>query len=55
MGRKPQGLRQYDDSVHIFQLPIDKELFLKFKAICILNGITMKDKLAELIELSLGD
>jgi len=56
MDKKAERLRrQYDDGIHIFQLPIDKDLFLKFKAFCILSGVTMKDKLADMIQLSLSD
>jgi len=44
----------YDDSIHLFQLPIKKELFNKFKAQCALDRVTMKDKLTGWIESSLG-
>ena len=56
MDKKAERLRrQYDDGIHIFQLPIEKELFLRFKADCILSGVTMKDRLADMIQLSLSD
>ena len=56
MDKKAERLRysQYDESVHIFQLPIDKELFTKFKAQCVEDGLTMRDKITEMIESSLG-
>ena len=56
MDKKAERLRypQYDESVHIFQLPIDKKLFIKFKAQCVKDSVTMKDKMTEMIESSLG-
>ena len=52
--RKSNNLGFYDDSIHLFQLPIEKELFTKFKAQCVLEGTTMKDKMTEMIESSLS-
>ena len=49
-----RGYPRYDEGVHIFQLPIDKELFTKFKAQCVEDGLTMRDKITEMIESSLG-
>ena len=54
MDKKAARLRFYDDSIHLFQLPIKKELFTKFKAQCVLDGVTMKDKVTEMIESSLS-
>ena len=54
MDKKAARLRFYDDSIHLFQLPIKKELFTKFKAQCVLDGVTMKDKVTDMIESSLG-
>jgi len=54
MDKKAERLRFYDDSIHIFQLPIDKDLFTKFKAQCVKDSVTMKDKMTEMIESSLG-
>ena len=54
MDKKAERLRFYDDSIHIFQLPIEKELFNKFKSKCALDRTTMKDKLTEMIESSLS-
>ena len=56
MDKKAERLRypQYDESVHIFQLPIDKKLFIKFKTQCVKDGLTMRDKMTEMIESSLG-
>ena len=45
---------QYDESVHIFMLPIDKELFTKFKAQCVKDGVTMRDKMTDMVKSSLG-
>ena len=54
MDKKAARLRFYDDRIHLFQLPIEKELFTKFKAQCVLDGVTMKDKVTDMIESSLG-
>ena len=56
MDKKAERLRypQYDESVHLFQLPIDKKLFIKFKTQCVKDGVTMRDKMTEMIESSLG-
>ena len=56
MDKKAERLRypQYDESVHLFQLPIDTKLFTKFKAQCVKDGVTMRDKMTEMIESSLG-
>ena len=54
MEKKAERLRFYDDSIHIFQLPIDRDLFTKFKAQCVKDGVTMKDKMTDMIESSLG-
>ena len=55
MDKKAERLRypQYDESVHIFMLPIDKEIFTKFKAQCVKDGVTIKDKMTDMIESSL--
>jgi len=56
MDKKAKRLRypQYDSTIHIFMLPIDKGLFIKFKAQCVIDGLTMRDKMTEMIESSLG-
>ena len=56
MDKKAERLRypQYDGSVHLFQLPIDKKFFIKFKTQCVKDGVTMRDKMTEMIESSLG-
>ena len=56
MDKKAERLRypQYDESVHLFQLPIDKELFTKFKAQCVKDGVTMRDKMTDMVKSSLG-
>jgi len=53
MDKKAKRLRFYDDSFHIFQLPIAKDLFIKFKAQCVIDGVTMKEKLTSMVESSL--
>ena len=52
--RKSSNLGFYDDSMHLFQVAIKKELFNKFKAQCALDRVTMKDKLTGWIESSLS-
>jgi hypothetical protein len=56
MDKKVERLRypQYDESVHLFQLPIDKKLFIKFKTQCVKDGVTMRDKMTDMIKSSLG-
>ena len=54
MDKKAERLRyQYDDSIQFYQLPIDRKLFTKFKAQCIKDGMTIKDKITKMIESSL--
>ena len=54
MEKKAERLRyQYDDSIQFYQLPIDRKLFTKFKAQCIKDGLTIKDKITEMIRSSL--
>ena len=50
MDKKAERLRFYDDSIHIFQLPIAKDMFTKFKAQCVKDGVTMKDKMTSMVE-----
>ena len=55
MDKKAERLRyQYDEGIQFYQLPIDRGLFTKFKAQGVKDGVTMKDKLTEMIESSLG-
>ena len=55
MDKKAERLRyKYDDGIQFYQLPIDRDLFTKFKVQCVKDGVTMKDKLTEMIESSLG-
>ena len=55
MDKKAERLRyQYDEGIQFYQLPIDRGLFTKFKAQWVKDGVTMKDKLTEMIESSLG-
>ena len=55
MDKKAERIRyQYDEGIQFYQLPIDRGLFTKFKAQCVKDGVTMKDKLTEMIESSLG-
>ena len=55
MDKKAERLRyQYDEGIQFYQLTIDRGLFTKFKAQCVKDGVTMKDKLTEMIESSLG-
>ena len=55
MDKKAERLRyKYDDGIQFYQFPIDRDLFTKFKVQCGKDGVTMKDKLTEMIESSLG-
>ena len=55
MEKKAERLRyKYEDSIQFYQLPIDRDLFTKFKAQCVKDGVTMKDKMTDMIESSLG-
>ena len=55
MDKKAERLRyKYEDSIQFYQLPIDRDLFTKFKAQCVKDSVTMKDKMTEMIESSLG-
>ena len=55
MDKKAERLRyKYDDSIQFYQLPIDRDLFTKFKAQCVKDGVTIKDKVTDMIESSLG-
>ena len=55
MDKKAERLRyQYNDGIQFYQLPIDRDLFTKFKAQCVKDGVTMKDKLTNMIKSSLG-
>ena len=55
MDKKAERLRyKYEDSIQFYQLPIDRDLFTKFKAQCVKDGVTMRDKMTEMIESSLG-
>ena len=55
MDKKAERLRyKYDDSIQFYQLPIDRELFIKFKVQCVKDCVTIKDKITSMIESSLG-
>ena len=54
MDKKAERLRyKYDDSIQFYQLPIDRDLFTKFKAQCVKDGVTIKDKMPAMIVSSL--
>ena len=54
MDKKAERLRyKYDDSIQFYQLPIDRDLFTKFKAQCVKDGVTIKDKMTDMIVSSL--
>ena len=40
---------------HLFQVQIERDLFLKFKAICVLNNVSMREKITGMIESSLSE
>ena len=58
MDKKAERLRglppRDDESVHIFNLYIDNELFTNFRAQCILEKMTVREKIIALVESSLG-
>ena len=55
MDKKAERLRyKYDDGIQFYQLPIDRDLFTKFKAQCVKDGVTMSDKMTDMIKSSLG-
>ena len=55
MDKKAERLRyKYEDSIQFYQLPIDRDLFTKFKAQGVKDGVTMKDKMTDMIKSSLG-
>ena len=55
MDKKAERLRyKYDDGIQFYQLPIDRDLFTKFKTQCVKDGVTMKDKMTDMIKSSLG-
>ena len=54
MDKKAERLRyQYDEGIQFYQLPIDRGLFTKFKAQCVKDGVTIKDKMTDIIVSSL--
>ena len=55
MDKKAERLRyKYDDGIQFYQLPIDRDLFPKFKAQCVKDGVTMRDKMTDMVKSSLG-
>ena len=59
MDKKARRLRdfpkpRYDEDIHLFHLPIDKELWKKFKTQCVTEGLTIREKLTSLVKSSLG-
>ena len=41
MDKKAERLRyKYDDSIQFYQLPIDRDLFTKFKAQCVKGNVS---------------
>jgi hypothetical protein len=57
MDKKAERLRgfpRYDDETHLYMLPINKKLFKSFKAQCVEEEVTVRDKLTSLVELSLS-
>ena len=57
MDKKASRLRGFPregDEFHVFNLYLDRELFTRFKAKCVTDGTTVRLKLIELVESSLG-
>ena len=54
MASRLRGFPRYDDETHLYQLPINKKLFKSFKAQCVEEEVTVRDKLINLVESSLS-
>ena len=58
MDKKAERLRglppRDDESVHVFNLYIDDKLFNSFRAQCILENMTVREKIISLVESSLS-
>ena len=57
MDKKAERLRGFPrdgDEFHVFNLYLDKEVFRRFKAKCVVEGMTVREKLIELVESSLS-
>jgi|TARA_R100001530_G_scaffold9605_3_gene9713 hypothetical protein len=52
--RRLRGFPRYDNETHLYQLPISKELFKSFKARCVEEEVTVREKLISLVESSLS-
>ena len=52
--RRLRGFPRYDDETHLYQLPIDRKLFKNFKAQCVEEEVTVREKLISLVKSSLG-
>ena len=49
-----RGYPRYNDETHLYQLPINKVLFKRFRTQCIEEEVTVRDKLINLVESSLS-
>jgi hypothetical protein len=54
MAARLRGFPREGDDIHIFNLYIDNEMFKNFKTQCVIEGVTVREKLIELVESSLG-
>ena len=48
-----RGFPRDGDEFHVFNLYLDKEVFRNFKAQCVVDGVTVREKLINMIESSL--
>ena len=57
MDKKASRLRGFPregDDMHVFNLYINNELFVNFKAQCVTENITVREKLIDLVKSSLS-
>ena len=48
-----RGFPRDGDEFHVFNLYLNKEVFIKFKSQCVVDGVTVREKLINMIESSL--
>jgi len=56
MDKKAERLRGFardGDEFHVFNLYLNKEVFRKFKSQCVVDGVTVREKLINMIKSSL--
>tara|TARA_R100000008_G_C3586279_1_gene172602 strand:- start:275 stop:445 length:171 start_codon:yes stop_codon:yes gene_type:complete len=53
MDKKSERLRGFENESHMLQVDVNKKLFTRFKAQCIKDGYTIKEKISEMMKSSL--